>query len=51
MHAQFKGKGVSQIDVILIDGKEFTEKQIKKVLKDVVPWSKKKIKERDYEDN
>ena len=41
----FGEKAISQIDVILIDGKVFCERQIKEVLKDVVPWDKKKVKE------
>ena len=41
----FKEKAIGQADKILINGKEFTEKQIKEVLRDVVPWDKKKIKE------
>lgn len=40
-----KGKGVSQVDEILVDGKVFSEKQLKEILKDVAPWDKKKVKE------
>jgi len=40
-----KGKGVSQIDEILMDGKRFSEKQLKEILKDATPWDKKKAKE------
>jgi len=40
----FKGKGVSQVDAVLINGQTFGEKQIKEILKDVVaePIVKKK---------
>ena len=30
----FKGKAISQIDKILIDGKEYTEAELKQILKD-----------------
>ncbi len=41
----FRGKGVSQVDEILVNGKRFSEKQLKEILKDVDVWDKKKIKE------
>jgi len=41
-----KEKAVGQVDEVLINGKRFCEKQIKEVLKDVVPWDKKKVKEK-----
>ena len=44
MTAFFKGKGVSQIDSIIVDGQTFYEEQIRELLKDVVAkkLSKKK---------
>ena len=40
----FKGKGVSQVDEILVNGKRFGEKQLKEVLRDVEPYPIKKKK-------
>lgn len=40
-----KEKAVGQVDAILINGEVFCEKQIKEVLKGVVPWDKNKVKE------
>lgn len=37
MTAFFKGKGVSQVDSILVDGKVFGETQLKEILKGVEP--------------
>lgn len=34
MTAFFKGKAVGQVDKVLIDGKEYTEEQIKQMTKD-----------------
>lgn len=31
----FKGKAVSQVDAILVDGQRFEEKQLKEILKEV----------------
>lgn len=35
MTAFFKGKAVSQVDEILIDGKSYTEDEIKEVVKKI----------------
>ena len=34
MTAFFKGKGVSQVDAVLIEGVKYTEKEIKKMMKE-----------------
>ena len=34
MTAFFKGKAVSQIDEVLIEGVKYTEKEIKKIMKE-----------------
>lgn len=39
-----KGKAISQVDELLMNGKRFTEKQIKEVMKDIEPFKKKKGK-------
>ena len=46
MTAFFKSKAVCQVDEVLVNGKRISEVQLKEILKDVVPWSKKEIKER-----
>ena len=46
MTAFFKGRAVSQVDKLLINGKEYTEKQIKDLIKrfehEIIPAEKKK---------
>ena len=44
MTVYLREKPIGQADKILIDGKEFTEEQIKEVMKDVEPYKKKKAK-------
>ncbi len=39
-----RGRAVSQVDKLLIDGQEFGEKQIKEILKDVIAEPIKKAK-------
>lgn len=34
MTAFFKGKGVSQVDEVLIEGKRYTDKELKEILKE-----------------
>jgi hypothetical protein len=46
MTAFLKDKAVGQADEILANGKRFSEAQPKEILKDVVPWTKKEIKDR-----
>ena len=46
MTAFLKDKAVGQADEILANGKRFSEAQLKEILKDVVPWTKKEIKDR-----
>ena len=46
MTAFLKDKAVGQADEIFANGKRFSEAQLKEILKDVVPWTKKEIKDR-----
>jgi len=44
MIGYLRGKAVSQVDAVFFEGKMFTDKQIREVLKDVEPYSVKKKK-------
>jgi len=46
MIGYFKGKAASQVDAVFFEGKMFTDKQIREVLKDVEPYTVKKRKKK-----